>query len=88
MSEDDKWRGISIYNKQINIMNRSYSKIRHIQESNKRLENRFINEVGDPLTSGKPLPFDVSEKDMSEYFIFGPDLRDRIIGDILNFESI
>ena len=32
--------------------------------------------------------FDVSEKDMSEYFIFGPDLRDRIIGDILNFESI
>ncbi len=26
-------------------MNRSYSKIRHIQESNKRLENRLISEV-------------------------------------------
>jgi hypothetical protein len=49
-------------------MNRSYSKIRHIQESNKRLENRFINEVGDPLTSGKPLPFDVSEKDFENFF--------------------
>jgi hypothetical protein len=30
-------------------MNRSYSKIRHIQESNLRLEKRFINE--DSLSS-------------------------------------
>ncbi len=30
-------------------MNRSYSKIRHIQESNLRLEKRFLNEENDPL---------------------------------------
>jgi hypothetical protein len=31
-------------------MNRSYSKIRHIQESNRRLERRVINEgEGDPI---------------------------------------
>ena len=28
-------------------MNKSYSKIRHIQESNQRLENRFLNEQND-----------------------------------------
>ena len=49
-------------------MNRSYSKIRHIQESNKRLEKRFINEVGDPSTWDKPLPVDVSEKDFENFF--------------------
>ena len=49
-------------------MNRSYSKIRHIQESNKRLEKRFINEGGDPSTWDKPLPVDVSEKDFENFF--------------------
>jgi hypothetical protein len=49
-------------------MNRSYSKIRHIQESNKKLEKRFINEVGDPSTWDKPLPVDVSEKDFENFF--------------------
>ena len=59
-------------------MNRSYSKIRHIQESNKRLEKRFLNEVGDPSTWGKPLPFDVSEKDLEkvkDFFDTMPKLK-------------
>jgi len=49
-------------------MNRSYSKIRHIQESNKRLEKRFLNEIGDPSTWEKPLPFEVKEKDLEKLF--------------------
>jgi len=32
-------------------MNRSYSKIRHIQESNQRLENRLLNEQKQTLSS-------------------------------------
>lgn len=35
------------------IMNRSYSKIRHIQESNQRLENRLLNEQV-PVSGGTP----------------------------------
>jgi hypothetical protein len=36
-------------------MNRSYSKIRHIQEANRILENRLLNEVGDePIQTLKP----------------------------------
>jgi len=34
-------------------MNRSYSKIRHIQESNQRLENRLLNEQV-PVSGGTP----------------------------------
>jgi len=45
-------------------MNRSYSKIRHIQESNKRLEKRFINEVENASISEKPLSVEVTEKDL------------------------
>lgn len=32
-------------------MNRSYSKIRHIQEANQRLENRLLNEQTAPVTT-------------------------------------
>ena len=35
-------------------MNRSYSKIRHIQESNQRLENRLLNEQTTPQTTTVP----------------------------------
>ena len=48
-----------IYNK-IYIMNRSYSKIRHMQESNLRLEGRLISEqvpgVSPAPTTGKSVP--------------------------------
>jgi hypothetical protein len=30
-------------------MNKSYSKIRHIQEANKNLEKRFLNEINPPI---------------------------------------
>ena len=33
-------------------MNRSFSKIRHIQESNQLLENRLLSEQGFPLKDG------------------------------------
>ena len=33
-------------------MNRSFSKIRHIQESNQRLEKRFLNESKEPINEG------------------------------------
>ena len=37
-------------------MNKSYSKIRHIQEANKRLENRLLMEVeGDPIIIDDPM---------------------------------
>jgi hypothetical protein len=48
-----------IYNK-IYIMNRSYSKIRHMQESNLRLEGRLLSEqvpgVSPAPTTGKSVP--------------------------------
>jgi hypothetical protein len=49
-----------IYIKKI-IMNRSYSKIRHIQEANAQLEKRVINEA--PITglSGAPNPAGTSK---------------------------
>ena len=37
-------------------MNRSYSKIRHIQESNQRLENRLLNEQTTPQTTTGTTP--------------------------------
>lgn len=35
-------------------MNKSYSKLRHIQESNKRLEKRFLKEDVEPTPSPSP----------------------------------
>jgi hypothetical protein len=49
-------------------MNRSYSKIRHIQESNQRLENRLISEQN-PKTVPQPIKIKVwrTDKDVSIY---------------------
>ena len=48
------WK-IDIFIYKENNMNRSYSKIRHIQESNQRLENRLLNEQGQKFPmDGKP----------------------------------
>jgi hypothetical protein len=42
-------------------MGKSYTKIRHIQESNVKLEKRFINEQEDALTQGTDVAMDMVE---------------------------
>jgi hypothetical protein len=44
-------------------MNKSYSKIRHIQESNQRLENRLLNEQTDSVGGGTQTQCDQKNPD-------------------------
>lgn len=60
-------------------MNKSFSKIRHIQESNQRLEKRFINESFWDLNFGKPTVDDASRTQLKGkgYSFRGKDDEER-----------
>lgn len=74
-------------------MNKSYSKIRHIQETNSRLEKRFLNEQfkDDMMTmKSKPSSTEDSEDPFLEILKKTPrDTKREQIQEIIdNFESI
>jgi hypothetical protein len=59
-------------------MNRSYSKIRHIQESNQRLEKRLLSEIS-PLLGVSSKDTEAVYKEMSDYYKENPHLVNQVM---------
>jgi len=68
-------------------MNRSYSKIRHIQESNQRLENRLISEQNPKTVKYGLNEVEIEEVNEGEQTIRSKSIKDYILSQIKLFEN-